>query len=252
MRISYLVIIGLVILACTPKIHQIPDPTSPSEIQKPAWDFPRLNIMKAGKTYHYESTFLDFMGDEICKRNLDLIAMGKTGKDQSEFPSNFIYKMYPTEEDSIRVYEYAQKEMGRKWVEFDTTSAQVTPMEFSIPAPFENQYFKNKIAVHPVIKFPIEENRNFKQTVYIKDGFGKWNNSKTVTEVEYIGLHEMKYNFGKYLCHGFNAISENDKMGWSAATYYFNDKFGFTEMYFLAYDETIINIKMLGIENVDN
>ena len=61
----------------------------------------------------------------------------------------------------------------------------------------------------------------------------------------------LQVHFGTIMCHMYNAVSENSKAGMSEMTYHYHEKYGFTEMNYIFYDERQLYIKMVGMENMD-
>jgi len=204
-----------------------------------------LTYFQKGKNLKYTAIRINKNGDTLANTFIHLIPDGTGwGSEAASSQSQVTLRYEYTEQDSLdHIAELDSVVMKKFWLKDDPTGVIENDSILWIHPFRNNEFFKTELAPFPLVHFPISDEtvREGKSTISIMSNWGTYSPSKTELNYNYIGQAKRSYGFsGEIECHHFKSAGENSIHGTSTLEYYFNEKYGFTEMIYQTYDEDVI------------
>lgn len=199
-----------------------------------------VSFWNVNRVYNYQITYTDSNQKVITKEELLIEPTGEIWEaDTKQTLVNFTAHF--KSEDSIKLAPYPingkLKPWSRKWQEGviqNENKIWMHPIR-------QNQYQLTEIAPFPEVKFPLQLQMQWNNTLWIYKVFGSFEGT-VESNYEVTAFEERDYSFGKRRCWKINASGKHDKLGENNVTYYFDVHYGFTEMHYRFFNGYNISI----------
>lgn len=187
-----------------------------------------INYWEKGRIYKYKAIVKDSLGNIVTTENIEITPTGQVWEiDRKQTLATF--HMHFNLADSLKLAPFPLNGVKKAWrknyqegVISNDSQLWMHPIRF-------NQYCLTEIAPFPEVKFPLYENKKWKNTMWIYKAFGSF--MGTVESVYSTQKPEIKkFDFGEIKCWKIEATGVHNKLGVNSITIYFHEKIGFVEL----------------------
>jgi len=212
-----------------------------------------LKIFSVNSKFTYSAFRINIDKDTLASTKIIATSNGTGwGHPAASQQSEVVYTYLYTEQDSIQNIDELEKVVKREfWIKQDTTGIIENEAQFWIHPMRNNQFYKTELAPFPTVIFPIGHKSisTANSKIVILSNWGTYSPSITDQRYFYEGIVEKEYSCTERIkCHRFSSYGHNSKFGISYLEYFFNEKYGFTEMNYLTYDGDIIKFELVDMK----
>ena len=212
-----------------------------------------LTIFKHNRKVTYSAIRVNAEKDTLANTFIHLVPDGTGwGNPAASSQSQVLIQYEFSEKDyEDHIQELRDVVTEEFWIKTDTTGIIENKEEVWMHPIRNNEFFKTEIAPFPLVKYPITHEKMLDAggKIAIMRNWGTY--SPTITEQQYFyaGKENKSYSFtdDELECHRFQAYGHNSKHGISYLEYFFHEKYGFTEMNYLTYDNDKINFVIVEV-----
>lgn len=196
----------------------------------------------SSRTYTYIVSYTDSLNQKISVEKLSLQPTEiNWSADTHQTLLNF--KLDSISADWSKIPSTPLNGIQRQWMNAYQEGVLQTKHKVWMHPLRQNQYILTELAPFPEILLPIKSDTTWQSTLYIYKTFGLFEG--TVESIYRITKQEERsYLFGKIWCWKIEAVGMHSRLGKNFATYYFNERYGFTEMNYKFYNHESISIKL--------
>lgn len=213
--------------------------------QSPA-DSSLLRIWHPSRTYHYWVAYIEASGDTLSSEELLIHPTGQVwDRDPQQTLATFMPQFSTA--DSIELATDPPNGQRLRWSRSYQEGVIENSSRVWMHPLRSNQHVLTEVAPFPEVKFPLEEGRTWKSSLFIYEAMGTFEGTLSCNYAV-MGQGPVATPMGDVTCWEVFSTGLHDRLGRSSATFYFNEQLGFVRMEYSFFNGRQIDLQLVGLD----